>query len=90
MEKVTVKNKEQMRSILLNKVLARQMTCQEAAELLGFSLCHTRQLIAGYQQAGAPVLAHRNSKGGRDRAKELLSKSGIVVTHDLHMCRFVD
>jgi hypothetical protein len=79
-----------MQSIVLNKVLAGQMTGQEAAELLRLSLRHTRQLIAGYQQAGAPVLAHRNSKGGRDRAKELLSKSGIVVTHDLRMCRFVD
>jgi hypothetical protein len=53
-----------MLSIVLNKVLAGQMTGQEAAELLELSLRHTRQLIAGYRQVGAPVLAHRNSKGG--------------------------
>jgi hypothetical protein len=50
MEKVVVKNKEQMRSIVLNKVSAGQMTGQGAAELLGLSLRYMRQLIAGYRQ----------------------------------------
>ena len=36
------------------------MTGQEAAEMLGVSLRHTRRLIASYRQAGAPALAHGN------------------------------
>ena len=60
MEKVTLNNKEQKRVIVLNKVLEGQMTGQEAAEMLGVSLRHTRRLIAGYRQAGAPALADGN------------------------------
>ena len=60
MEKVTLNNKEQKRVIVLNKVLEGQMTGQEAAEMLGVSLRHTRRLIASYRQAGAPALAHGN------------------------------
>lgn len=60
MKKVTLNKKEQKRVIVLNKVLEGQMTGQEAAEMLGVSLRHTRRLIAGYRQAGAPALAHGN------------------------------
>ena len=56
MEKVTLNNKEQKRVIVLNKVLEGEMTGKEAAAMLGVSLRHTRRLIAGYRQAGAPAL----------------------------------
>jgi len=69
MEKVTLNNKEQKRVIVLNRVLEGTMTGQEAADLLGVSLRHTRRLIAGYRQAGAPALAHGNR--GRPPANKL-------------------
>jgi hypothetical protein len=46
MEKVTLNNKEQKRLIVLNKVLEGQMTSQEAAEMLGVSLRHTRSVTS--------------------------------------------
>ena len=60
MEKVTLNNKEQKRLLVLNEVLAGRMTGQDAAEMLGLSLRHTRRLIAAYRQSGAAALAHGN------------------------------
>ena len=57
-EKVTLNVKEQKRLLVLNEILAGRMTGQEAAEVLGLSLRHTRRLIAAYQKEGAAVLAH--------------------------------
>jgi hypothetical protein len=48
MEKVTLNNKEQKRLLVLNEVLAGRMTGQEAADMLGLSLRHTRRMIAGF------------------------------------------
>jgi len=69
MEKVTLNNKEQKRLLVLNEVLAGRMTGQDAAEMLGISLRHTRRLIAGYRQSGAAALAHGNR--GRPPANKL-------------------
>ena len=77
MEKVTLNNKEQKRLIVLNKVLEGQMTGQEAAEMLGLSLRHTRRLIAGYRQAGAPALAHGNR--GRPPVNKLDKQVGEEI-----------
>ena len=72
MEKVTLNNKEQKRLLVLNEVLAGRMTGQDAAEMLGLSLRHTRRLIAGYRQSGAAALAHGNR--GRPPANKLDDK----------------
>ena len=37
-EEVTLNQKEQKRFLVLNEILARQLTGQEAAEVLGLSL----------------------------------------------------
>jgi transposase len=60
MEKVTLNNKEQKRLIVLNEVLLGRVTGQEAAEMLGISLRHTRRLLAAYRRQGASALAHGN------------------------------
>ena len=52
MEKVTLNNKEQKRLLVLNEVLAGRVTGQEASEVLGLSLRHTRRLLAAYREAG--------------------------------------
>jgi len=57
-EEVTLNLKEQKRLLVLNELLAGRMTGQEAAEVLGLSLRHTRRLIAAYRREGAAVLAH--------------------------------
>lgn len=60
MEEVTLNNKEQKRLIVLNEVLAGRLTGQEAAEMLGVTLRHTRRLLGAYRQDGAQALAHGN------------------------------
>jgi hypothetical protein len=60
MEKVTLNNKEQKRLLVLDEVLAGRMTGQEAADMLGLGLRHTRRLIADYRRLGAAALAHGN------------------------------
>ncbi len=59
-EKVTLNVKEQKRLLVLNEILAGRMTGQEAAEVLGLSLRHTRRIIAAYRKEGAAVQAHGN------------------------------
>ena len=92
MKEVTLNNKEQRRLLVLNEVLAGRLTGQEAAEVLGLSLRHTRRLIAGYRQAGAAALAHGNR--GRPPANKLdeqvveeilrLAKSEYLDYNDTH------
>lgn len=69
MEEVTLNNREQKRLIVLNEVIAGRMTGQEAAEVLGVTLRHTRRLLAAYRRQGAAALAHGNR--GRVPANKL-------------------
>ncbi len=92
MDKVTLNNKEQKRLLVLNEVLAGRLTGQEAAEMLGISLRHTRRLIAAYRQSGAAALAHGNrgrppaNKLGDKTAEEIvrLAKSEYLDYNDSH------
>jgi transposase len=82
MEKVTLNNKEQKRLIVLNEVLAGRLTGQEAAEILGLSLRHTRRLLAAYRQEGAKALAHGN------RGRSPVNKLAVAVEAEiLHLAR---
>ena len=91
-KEVTLNRKEQKRLLVLNEVLAGRLTGQEAAEVLGLSLRHTRRLIAGYRQAGAAALAHGNR--GRPPVNKLdeqvveeilrLAKSEYLDYNDRH------
>jgi transposase len=61
MEKeVTLNSKEQKRLLVLNEVLEGRVTGQQAAEMLGITLRHTRRLLASYRREGAAALVHGN------------------------------
>ena len=57
---VTLNNKEQKRLLVLNEVMEGRMTGQQAAEMLGVSLRHTRRILVKYRRKGAMGLAHGN------------------------------
>lgn len=66
-EEVTLNLKEQKRLLVLNELLAGRMTGQEAAEVLGLSLRHTRRLIAAYRREGGQSwLTETEAKGHTD------------------------
>lgn len=69
METVTLNNKEQKRLLVFNELIAGRMTGQEAADLLGITVRHTRRLLAAYRREGAAALAHGNR--GREPANKL-------------------
>jgi transposase len=57
---VTLNNKEQKRLLVLNEVMEGRMTGQQAAEMLGVTVRHTRRILARYRREGASGLAHGN------------------------------
>jgi transposase len=92
-EEVTLNLKEQKRLLVLNEQLAGRLTGQEAAEVLGLSLRHTRRLIAAYRQEGAAVLAHGNrGKRSHRRTPETVEEKIVALArgqyHDYNNCHF--
>jgi transposase len=59
-KEVTLNSKEQKRLLVMNELLAGRLTGQEASEVLGVTLRHTRRLLAAYRREGALALAHGN------------------------------
>jgi len=59
-KEVTLNNKEQKRLLVMNEVVAGRMTGQQAADMLGITLRHTRRILASYRQESAAALAHGN------------------------------
>jgi transposase len=60
METLTLNSQEQQRLLVLNRLLAGDLTAAQAGVLLGRSVRHTRRLLAAYRQQGAAALAHGN------------------------------
>ncbi len=94
-EKVTLNVKEQKRLLVLNEVLAGRITGQEAAEVLGLSLRHTRRMIAAYRKEGAVVLAHGNrGKRSPRRTPEAVEEEIVALAkgqyHDYNTCHFTE
>jgi transposase len=94
-EKVTLNIKEQKRALVLNEFLEGRMTGQEAAEVLGLSLRHTRRLIAAYRKEGVAVLAHGNrGKRSHRRIPETVEEEIVALTkglyHDYNNCHFAE
>lgn len=79
METVTLNNKEQKRLLVFNELIAGRMTGEEAAELLGITLRHTRRLLADYRRRGAAALAHGNR--GRVAANKLEAAVEAEIVH---------
>ena len=81
-ERVILNSKEQKRLLVMNELLAGRMTGQEAAEMLGLSLRHTRRLLAAYRREGATALAHGNR--GRQAGNRL---DPVVAAEVVHLAR---
>ena len=60
METVTLNSKEQKRLLVFNELIAGRMTGQEAADVLGLSLRHTRRALADYETHHEPYFAETN------------------------------
>jgi transposase len=93
--KVTLNVKEQKRLLVLNEILAGRMTGQEAADVLGLSLRHTRRLMAAYRLEGAAVLAHGNrGKQSHLRTPEAVEEEIVGLAkgmyHDYNNCHFAE
>ena len=82
MENVTLNPKEQTRLQVLNSLLAKHMTLDQAATLMGVSPRHTRRILAAYREKGAAALAH----GHRGR-KAPNATPESVATDVVHLAR---
>ena len=60
MREVTLKQREQARSQVLNTVLEHHLPIAQAAEIMGVSERHAKRLLAAYRRDGAAALAHGN------------------------------
>lgn len=94
-EEVTLNQKEQKRLLVLNEMLAGRITGQEAAEVLGLSMRHTRRLIAAYRREGAAVLAHGNrGRQSPRRTPEAVEEKVVALAkdlyHDYNHCHFTE
>ena len=93
--KVTLNVKEQKRLLVLNELLAGRMIGQEAADVLGLSLRHTRRLMAAYRLEGAAVLVHGNrGKQSHLRTPEAVEEEIVALAkglyHDYNNCHFAE
>jgi transposase len=59
-ETVQLSGAEQVRSVVLNRVLVGDLTAADAAAALGRSVRQVRRLLAAYRKEGAAALAHGN------------------------------
>lgn len=60
MKGLTLNQIEQARLAILNQVLEKQATVNEAAQVLGLSERHTWRILAAYRKEGASAIAHGN------------------------------
>ena len=58
MENVILTPTEKARLQVLNSLLAEHITMDQAAELMGIPLRHTRRMLTAYRENGAAALAH--------------------------------
>lgn len=59
-ETVTLTQPEQTRVLVLNRMLQRQLTAAEAAQLLSLSVRQVRRLLAAYREDGVAAMVHGN------------------------------
>ena len=86
MENVTLNQKEQGRLQVLNSLLAKHMTIEQASTLMGLSIRHTRRILAAYKEEGAAALAHGHR--GR-RAPNAISEDTKAAVLHLARTRYV-
>ena len=79
MENVTLNQKEQVRLQVLNSLLAKHMTIEQASTLMGLSVRHTRRILAAYKEEGAATLAHGHR--GRKALNAISEDTKAAVLH---------
>ena len=79
MRELTLKQREQARSQVLNTVLEHHLSIRQAAEIMGISERHTKRLLAAYRKHGAAALAHGN-RGRRPHNAVPEAAAAAVVT----------
>ena len=86
-------DRDQMRIVTLNRVLAGTMSGVAAAEQLGLSVRQLRRVLAAYRDQGAAAIPHRNrgrppahatAPAVRERVAEL-SRTTYAGTNDSHL-----
>lgn len=60
MKGLMLKQTEQTRLAMMNRVLEKQITVGEAAYVLGLSERHTWRILRAYRKEGASAIAHGN------------------------------
>ena len=71
--------KEQGRLQVLNSLLAKHMTIEQASTLMGLSIRHTRRILAAYKEEGAAALAHGHR--GRKAPNAISEDTKAAVLH---------
>ena len=74
--------KEQARLQVLNSLLARHMTIEQASTLMGVSIRHTWRILAAYRKDGAAALAHGHR--GRRAPNTISEATKAAVLHLAH------
>ena len=82
MENVILNQKEQAKLQVLNNLLAKQMTIEQASVLMGVSTRQTWRILAAYRKEGAAAIAHGHR--GR-RAPNAISEATKAAV--LHLAR---
>ena len=89
-ETISLNKKEQKRLLVLNQVMAGQLTAEGAAELLGLSQRQVWRILAAYRKEGAVALVHGNrgrkpvnalEPGIRERVLELARAKYMGFNH---------
>ena len=71
--------KEQGRLQVLNSLLAKHMTIEQASTLMGVSIRHTWRILAAYKEEGAAAVAHGHR--GRRAPNAISGDTKAAVLH---------
>lgn len=97
-EQITLRVHEQKRAVVLNRVLAKEWTQQEAGEALGLSERQVRRLQVAYREEGPSGLVHGNrgrqpvhtlSAEVRERVVEL-ARTTYAGCNDQHLSELLE
>ena len=79
-----MRQREQKRMWVLNRVREGKLVAGKAAEILELSLRQVRRLVAGYRKRGPAALVHGNrGRQPKHRTKERIRQRVVVGEDDL-------
>ena len=79
MENVTLNQKEQARLQVLNSLLSKHMTIEQASTLMGVSIRQAWRILAAYKEEGAAAVAHGHR--GRRAPNAISEVTKAAVQH---------